>query len=168
MSNNFCGVRKNFNFCSKNRAATSSRKLFCTWCIKSTSTPTYTTLIYINKHRRIWWFLHYEEVRNEQRISFSKTPFEIHRGWAIEIPWLLLNHPNFHSKCLMLLFNGIMSEYVREFTTEMTNVVKQSSVHFSPLNLLLGKHHQKNITYHSTPVKNYKKEDSRKKETRIL
>ena len=42
--------------------------------------------------RRIWWFLHYEEIRFQQRISSSKTP-KIHGGWANEIPRLLLSHP---------------------------------------------------------------------------
>jgi len=71
------------------------------------------------------------------------------------------------SKFPQQMFNAlhdIMSEYVREFTTEMTNVVKQSSVHFSPLNLLLGKHHQKSTT---TTVKNKRRLKERKKQEYI-
>jgi len=73
------------------------------------------------------------------------------------------------SKFPQQMFNAlhdIMSEYVREFTTEMTNVVKQSSVHFSPLNLLLlGKHHQKSTT---TTVENKRRLKERKKQEYII
>lgn len=116
-----------------------SPKLFCTWC--SCTHITQWALIAIQKYRRIWWFLHYEEIRFQQRISSSKTP-KIHGGWANEIPRLLLSHP-------ISIPNVWCSSYhVRICTSSPQRwrmLLKQSSVHFSPIHnylLLLGKKHQ--------------------------
>jgi len=84
-------------------------------------------------YRRIRWFLHYEEIGYEQRISSGKIP-KIHGGRANEIPRLLskllLSHP-------ISIPNVWCSSYhVRIICTSSPQrwrmLLKQSSVHFSP------------------------------------